>query len=91
MKEKVYSPCFVKAALKKPCITSLYMPLFRNMGIKKSGVLMLPFIEVKEHRFYDFLFNFDPCNIPFLSVVEYFYLQEFLQHIKAFSSKVVNW
>ena len=52
---------------------------------------MLPFIEVKEHRFYDFLFNFDPCNIPFLSVVEYFYLQEFLQHIKAFSSKVVNW
>ena len=51
---------------------------------------MLPLTEAKDHHFYDFLFNFDPCNIPFVSVVKCFYLQEFLQHIKAFSSKVVN-
>ena len=36
-------------------------------------------------------FNFDSHNIPFVSVVKYFYLKEFLQHIKAFSLKVVNW
>ena len=52
---------------------------------------MLPLTEAKNHRFYDFLFNFDSHNMSFVSVVKYFYLQEFLQHIKAFSSKVVNW
>jgi len=59
------------------------------MGMKKAVSLYF-LLRSKEHRFYDFLFNFDSCNIPFLSVVKYFYLQEFLQHIKAFSSKVVN-
>ncbi|ESL03554.1 hypothetical protein GCWU000282_01266 [Catonella morbi ATCC 51271] len=52
---------------------------------------MLPLTEAKNHRFYDFLFNFDSHNMSFVSVVKYFYLQEFLQHIKAFSLKVVNW
>ena len=32
-----------------------------------------------------------PTTCFVLSVVKCFYLQEFLQHIKALSSKVVNW
>ena len=54
-------------ALKKPCIISLYMPLFRNMGMKKRCPYAF-FTEVKEHLFYDFLFNFDLYNISFVSV-----------------------
>jgi len=26
---------------------------------------MLPLTEAKEHRFYDFLFSFDPHNMPY--------------------------
>ena len=26
---------------------------------------MLPLTEAKDYRFYDFLFNFDPCNMPY--------------------------
>jgi hypothetical protein len=52
---------------------------------------MLPLTEAKEHRFYDFLFNFALSLYLVLSVVKCSYLQEFLQHIKALSSKVVNW
>ena len=52
---------------------------------------MIPLTEAKDHRFYDFLFNFDSHDMPFVSVVKYFYLQEFLQHIKDLSLKVVNW
>ena len=26
---------------------------------------MLPLTEAKDHRFYDFLFNFDPCSMPY--------------------------
>ncbi len=52
---------------------------------------MFPLTETKDHRFYDFLFNFALSLYLVLSVVKRFYLQEFLQHIKALPSKVVNW
>ncbi|PNH20219.1 hypothetical protein B6K86_04280 [Lachnospiraceae bacterium] len=56
----------------------------------KKAVFLYFFYRSKNHRFYDFLFNFDSRNIPFVSVVKYFYLQEFLhQGFFLKSSKLV--
>ncbi|EJU21208.1 hypothetical protein HMPREF1152_1289 [Mogibacterium sp. CM50] len=52
---------------------------------------MLPLTEAKEHRFYDFLFSFDPHNMLCAICGRMFLSARVLQHIKALSSKVVNW
>jgi len=52
---------------------------------------MLPLTEAKEHRFYDFLFSFDPHNMLCAICGKMFLSARVLQRIKALSSKVVNW
>ena len=90
LKEKVYYPYFVKTALWKLCISSPYLLLFRNMGMKKSGILCFLWQKRKITAFTISYLILIPTTCFMASVVKYFYSQEFLQHIKAFSSKVVN-